>query len=173
MQQTEEADLVTQIYSIYIQATAQDIWNAITQPEWNSRYGYQVPQEYELTPGGRYMAKPSDMMKQMREKRGQTTYSCNPDKVPNVACPCLLCPCLLMSAEGLVRKRQLNLSTDLQAVHGSGIAATLVAAGDQLDPQRVIGLEPGGIAGVAQCSQAVLFGARRRRGKAGQLEHHP
>ena len=44
----------TQVYKVYIQATPQAIWDAITQPEWAVKYGYRAPVEYELRPGGRY-----------------------------------------------------------------------------------------------------------------------
>lgn len=49
----------TQIYEIYIKATPQAIWDAITTPEWTARYGYQGPAEYDLRPGGAYKANPS------------------------------------------------------------------------------------------------------------------
>ena len=31
----------TQIFRIYIQATPDAIWEAITSPEWTERYGYK------------------------------------------------------------------------------------------------------------------------------------
>lgn len=52
----------TQIYEIYIKAAPQAIWDAITQPEWTARYGYQGPAEYELRPGGAYRASASQGM---------------------------------------------------------------------------------------------------------------
>ena len=30
----------TQVYRVYIKATPQAIWDAITKPEWTERYGY-------------------------------------------------------------------------------------------------------------------------------------
>lgn len=65
MQASEEAGVTTQVYSIYIQASPQSIWDAITQPEWTSRYGYQAPQEFDLRPGGAYRAIPNEGMKAM------------------------------------------------------------------------------------------------------------
>ncbi len=65
MQTTEEAGLITQVYAIYIEASAESIWDAITQPEWNSRYGYRAAQQYELRAGGAYRALPNDQMRQM------------------------------------------------------------------------------------------------------------
>jgi uncharacterized protein YndB with AHSA1/START domain len=47
-------DRVTHVHQIYIRASAQAIWDAITDPAWNGRYGYQAVSEYELKPGGKY-----------------------------------------------------------------------------------------------------------------------
>jgi uncharacterized protein YndB with AHSA1/START domain len=44
----------TQVYRIFIKATPQAIWDAITNPEWTQRFGYGLRDEYELRPGGRY-----------------------------------------------------------------------------------------------------------------------
>lgn len=46
----------TQIYQLYIKATPQAIWDAITDPEWSVRYGYRGRNEFELRPGGSYRA---------------------------------------------------------------------------------------------------------------------
>jgi uncharacterized protein YndB with AHSA1/START domain len=54
-----------QIYEIYIKATPEKIWDAITKPEWTARYGYQGPAEYELRPGGTYKASASQAMMAM------------------------------------------------------------------------------------------------------------
>ena len=52
--QTETA-VTTQVYRIYIKATPEAIWDAITKPEWTQKYGYQGIVEYdELRPGGAY-----------------------------------------------------------------------------------------------------------------------
>jgi uncharacterized protein YndB with AHSA1/START domain len=55
----------TQVYEIYIRATPQAIWDAITQPEWTARYGYQGPVEYELRPGGAFRARSTPPLKAM------------------------------------------------------------------------------------------------------------
>src|ERR1700722_15297157 len=55
----------TRIHEIYIRATAEAIWEALTTPEWNSRYGYLSPQYYDLKPGGAYQAKATAQMRQM------------------------------------------------------------------------------------------------------------
>jgi uncharacterized protein YndB with AHSA1/START domain len=44
----------THVYRVYIKATPEAIWDAITKPEWTQRYGYRSIAEYDLRPGGRY-----------------------------------------------------------------------------------------------------------------------
>ncbi|HET6550122.1 MAG TPA: SRPBCC domain-containing protein [Solirubrobacter sp.] len=43
----------TQIYRVYIRATPEAVWDAITKPEWTERYGYQAVADFELRAGGR------------------------------------------------------------------------------------------------------------------------
>ena len=47
-------DTTTQVYRIFIRATPQAIWDAITKPEWTQRFGYGLRDEYDLRPGGKY-----------------------------------------------------------------------------------------------------------------------
>jgi len=47
----------TQVYEVYIRASPQAIWDAITSPEWTVKYGYRGVVEYELRPGGAYRAR--------------------------------------------------------------------------------------------------------------------
>jgi uncharacterized protein YndB with AHSA1/START domain len=49
----------TQVYRVYIKASAQAIWDAITQPEWTARYGYTGYVHYDLRPGGAYTVNPT------------------------------------------------------------------------------------------------------------------
>jgi uncharacterized protein YndB with AHSA1/START domain len=58
-------DPTTQIYRVYIKATPQAIWDAITKPEWTAKYGYGGRGEYELRPGGSYRGLTSDEMRSM------------------------------------------------------------------------------------------------------------
>jgi uncharacterized protein YndB with AHSA1/START domain len=44
------------MFRVYIQATPEAIWEAITSPDWNDRYGYRSKSEYELHAGGTYKA---------------------------------------------------------------------------------------------------------------------
>jgi uncharacterized protein YndB with AHSA1/START domain len=41
----------TQVYRVWIKATPQAIWDAITRPEWTERFGYGGRVELELRPG--------------------------------------------------------------------------------------------------------------------------
>lgn len=54
----------TFVHRVYIKATPQQVWDAITDPEWNYRYGYQCRSSYDLRPGGAYSV---DANKEMKE----------------------------------------------------------------------------------------------------------
>jgi uncharacterized protein YndB with AHSA1/START domain len=56
-------ETTTQVFRVYIKSTPQQIWDAITDPEWNSRYGYPGEQHYDLQPGGRFTAPATPEMK--------------------------------------------------------------------------------------------------------------
>jgi uncharacterized protein YndB with AHSA1/START domain len=58
-----ETNVTTQVYRVYIKATPQAIWDAITQPEWTERFGYGGRSEYELRPGGTYRGWTSEAMR--------------------------------------------------------------------------------------------------------------
>jgi uncharacterized protein YndB with AHSA1/START domain len=53
----------TQVYRVYIKATPQAIWDAITTPEWTRKYGYGSPTAYDLRPGGAFRGTPSEEMR--------------------------------------------------------------------------------------------------------------
>lgn len=63
--QDAKTGVTTQIYEIYIKATPQAIWNAITSPEWTAKYGYRGLAEYDLRPGGAYRARVTPEMQAM------------------------------------------------------------------------------------------------------------
>ena len=65
-----ETRTTTQVYRVYIKATREAIWDAITKPEWSERYGYGGRVEYDLSPGGRYRAFASEDTKQARAETG-------------------------------------------------------------------------------------------------------
>ena len=54
--------VTTQVYRVYIKATPQAIWDAITRPEWTERFGYGGRAEYDLRPGGVYRGHASPEM---------------------------------------------------------------------------------------------------------------
>jgi uncharacterized protein YndB with AHSA1/START domain len=58
-----ETAVTTQVYRVYIKATPQAIWDAITSPKWAVRYGYRAPVEYDLRPGGAFRGLPNQAMK--------------------------------------------------------------------------------------------------------------
>jgi uncharacterized protein YndB with AHSA1/START domain len=48
--------VTTQVYQVYIGATPEAIWDALTKSEWTDQYGYPGRVGYELRPGGAYRA---------------------------------------------------------------------------------------------------------------------
>ena len=55
MSTTTERALATQVFRVYIKATPEAIWDAITKPEWTQRYGYRGLVEFDgLSAGGKY-----------------------------------------------------------------------------------------------------------------------
>ena len=54
--------VATQVYRVFIKASPQQIWDAITKPEWTQRFGYGLRDEYELHPGGSYRGYANDAM---------------------------------------------------------------------------------------------------------------
>ncbi len=65
MTSTAATTETTQVYRVYIKATPQAIWDAITKPEWTERYGYGGRGEYDLRPGGAYRGLASEAMRSM------------------------------------------------------------------------------------------------------------
>jgi uncharacterized protein YndB with AHSA1/START domain len=67
---TPDRSAVAQVHRVYIKATAERIWQALTDPAWNGRYGYGAPAEYELRPGGAYRSFASEAMKKASAEMG-------------------------------------------------------------------------------------------------------
>jgi uncharacterized protein YndB with AHSA1/START domain len=65
MTTTATTSVTTQVYRVYIRATPQAIWDAITKPDWTERYGYGGRGEYDLRPGGAYRGLTSEAMRAM------------------------------------------------------------------------------------------------------------
>jgi uncharacterized protein YndB with AHSA1/START domain len=57
--------VTTQVYRVYIKATPEAIWDAITKPEWTERYGYGGRAEFDLRPGGAYRGYSNEGMRAM------------------------------------------------------------------------------------------------------------
>ena len=51
---TNTTQATVRVHRVYINAPAQKVWDAITSPEWNGRYAFKAPSEYDLRPGGAY-----------------------------------------------------------------------------------------------------------------------
>jgi len=65
MDSGKKESVTTQIHQIYIRATPEAIWSAITAPEWTSQYGYRARAIYDLKPGGAYQSQSSAQMRAM------------------------------------------------------------------------------------------------------------
>ena len=58
-------DTTTHVFQVWIKATPEKIWEAITSREWSDKYGYKAPFEYDLRPGGVYRVYSSEEMKKL------------------------------------------------------------------------------------------------------------
>ena len=58
-----ETTKTVQVHRIYIKATPQAIWDAITKPEWTEKYGYGGRAEFDLRPGTAFRHLTSPEMK--------------------------------------------------------------------------------------------------------------
>jgi len=64
-QTTDTTTMTVSIHRVYIKATPERIWEAITSPEWNARYAFKAPAEYDLRPGGAYRVVSTPEMTEM------------------------------------------------------------------------------------------------------------
>lgn len=55
----------TQIHRIFINATPEKVWEAITTPEFSRLYGYTGDVSYDLSPGGHFEHRASAAMRSM------------------------------------------------------------------------------------------------------------
>jgi uncharacterized protein YndB with AHSA1/START domain len=63
MSTTTENSVATQVYTVYVKAAPEAVWDAITNAEQTDRYGYRGRVEYDLRSGGRFVAHASDDMR--------------------------------------------------------------------------------------------------------------
>jgi len=71
------SNTTVQVHRVYIKATPQAIWDAITKPEWTLRYGYGGSYESDLRPGKPFRVLTDDNMKKAGAEMGY--------EVPDVA----------------------------------------------------------------------------------------
>lgn len=53
------------VFTVYIHAPAQKIWDALTQPEYTTRWGYGGEAQYDLTEGGEFRQLTTPAMKDL------------------------------------------------------------------------------------------------------------
>ncbi|MDX6723903.1 MAG: hypothetical protein QOD44_2076 [Solirubrobacteraceae bacterium] len=58
----EKTGVTVQVHRVFIKATPEAVWDAITSREWSERYGYAAPVEYDLRPGGAYRVLATEAM---------------------------------------------------------------------------------------------------------------
>ena len=63
--QTSLTHPTTQVFEIYIKASADRVWDAVTNPEWNQKYGYRGAMNFELHPGGAFKTYANPQMRAM------------------------------------------------------------------------------------------------------------
>ena len=63
--QAEQTRKTTQVYAVWIKATPEQIWQAITDPEWSEKYGYHGRNEYELRAGGSFRSTANEELQAM------------------------------------------------------------------------------------------------------------
>jgi len=61
---TTATSTTTQVHRVFIKATPEAIWEAITSPEWSDRYGYGGAVEVDLRPGGDFKQYSSQAMRE-------------------------------------------------------------------------------------------------------------
>jgi uncharacterized protein YndB with AHSA1/START domain len=59
-----DSSATTQVHRVYIKASAQAIWDAITSGDWSEKYAYGGRVEYDLKAGGAYRHLASAEMRQ-------------------------------------------------------------------------------------------------------------
>jgi uncharacterized protein YndB with AHSA1/START domain len=65
-----QAGPTTQVYRIYIKASPEAIWDAITKSEWTERYGYTGIVNFDLRPGGAYTVHATKQFRAGAEAQG-------------------------------------------------------------------------------------------------------
>jgi uncharacterized protein YndB with AHSA1/START domain len=112
----------TQVYRVYIKATPEAVWDAITKPEWTEKYGYRARVEYDLRPGGAYRGYTSDAMRAHGAPDlgvdGEVIESDPPRKLVQTWRMVMDAD---MAAEGFT-----HLTHEIEAIEGGGTKLTLI-----------------------------------------------
>lgn len=121
------AGTTVQMYRVYIKATAEAVWEAITKPEWTERYGYGGLAEYELRAGGTFRQHADENMKAAGAQQGYQVpdliidgevLECDPPRRLVQTWRMLMDPG--MAAEGFTR-----LTYELQEIPGGATKLTV------------------------------------------------
>ncbi|HJQ45922.1 MAG TPA: SRPBCC domain-containing protein [Amycolatopsis sp.] len=137
--------VTTKVYRIYIKATPEQVWDAITRPEWTDRYGYGGLTDYDFTPGAKYATRPSEAMVKAGQEMGHPTpdviidgevVEAEPPRLLVLTWRMLMDPGL--AAEGFTRLtyelKEAGGGTKLTVVHeldnAPGLAAMVDGAGE-------------------------------------------
>ena len=70
MTTTRQGSGTIQVYRVYIKATPEAIWDAITKTEWTERYGYTGVVHFDLRPGGAYVVHATKQFRAGAEAQG-------------------------------------------------------------------------------------------------------
>jgi uncharacterized protein YndB with AHSA1/START domain len=128
--------LTSQVYRIYIKASADAIWQAITDPEWTNRYGYTGYANYDLRPGGSYQVVANDEFKAAAAAQGfpcpdvvvdGEVIEADPPRKLVTTWRMLMDPTCV--AEGLSR-----ITYEIEPIEGAGCSLTLTHELDDSQP---------------------------------------
>ena len=166
----------TQVYRVYIKATPEAIWDAITSPEWTRTYGYGGIADYDLRPGGAYLV-PTRASRWRRSPRraggrSSTARSSRPTRRASSSQTWRMLMDPGMQAEGFTRltyeiEPADGGATRLTVIHDLDGAPTLAAHGRRRargrGRRRRLGLGPQRPQVAARDRQALAAGRRPRR----------
>jgi uncharacterized protein YndB with AHSA1/START domain len=112
-----------QTYRIYIKATPQTVWDALTKPEWTIKYGYAPLVDYDLRPGGKYRAYPNPGMKQFPNV---PDIICDGEVIEADAPRKLVQTWRMLMEPGLAAEGFTRLMFDIEAVRGGVTKLTIM-----------------------------------------------
>lgn len=103
------------VYRVYIKATPEAVWTAMTRPEWTVRYGYAPLVDYDLRPGGLFQAYPNEGMKQFSHVPG---IIADGEVIEAVAARKLVQTWRMLMDPGLAAEGFTRLTFDVEPVRG-------------------------------------------------------